>query len=336
MENKNISDKPSPQQSNHNKSNTDKRSSRKKRVNWRWLCFKFFIPSIFFIEVIKIIPICSKIAIDMASRLVFSANNLDEKKTNNPSAKKPLIQTRIPEESIKEKAEKISVKITFREGGLSSSGSGLIFKRIIQPPLNGAQKYKYYVLTNSHISDKIPGYSSTKILTSDKKEHVGKVIKLIELSDKYDLQSISFESDREYEIAVIPKPTQIDQWDKAYIFGYPCDEKICNSRKFLTGNIGMIHLLPNNSIKLTKGYSIPYTNETESGMSGSPVMNFSGEVIAIHGLGKNADPGGEAKDSPYLLNNKDQLSPITKETAKLFSWGINLMIINEELSKNLK
>ena len=41
------------------------------------------------------------------------------------------------------------------------------------------------------------------------------------------------------------------------------------------------------------------------------------------------------KDSLYLLINEDRLSSEKKEIAKLFSWGIDLVIINDELSKIL-
>jgi Trypsin-like peptidase domain len=313
------------------KASMDRSTKRNRLRRWRWICINLFVPSIFFIQIVKEMPSLSKFVSNTANSFMLSPQ-VSGKTDNNK--KVSTIKIRISESDIKVKAEKIAVKIVLAKGALSSSGSGLIFDRIVQSPAKGIQKYKYYVLTNSHILiENSQDNLLLKVFTSEKKEHIGKLSKLVQSLKEYDLQVISFESNQEYEIAVIAKPTQIAQWDRAYIFGYPCDDKICNYRKFVTGNIGMMNLLPN-SIKLTKGYSVPYTNETESAMSGSPVLNSSAEVIAIHGLGKNAEPDiSIPKDSPYLLSNEDQLSPEKKEIAKLFSWGINLVIIKEELLK---
>jgi S1-C subfamily serine protease len=332
QENTNILDKSSLEQST-GKASVDRNNRRNRLRHWRWLCIHLFIPSIFFIQILKEIPNRSKFVLSTDNSIMLPTKvggRIDNGKKNY------MIQTRISESDIKSKAEKISVKIALSKGASASNGSGLIFKKIVQPSENKTRKYKYYILTNNHVLTKnLQDSLSLKILTSDKKEHVGKLSEPIQSLKRYDLQLISFESNQEYEIAIIAKPTQISQWDRAYIFGYPCDDKSCNSRKFVTGNIGMMNLLPN-SIKLTKGYSVPYTNETESGMSGSPVLNSRAEVIAIHGLGKNAEPDiSLPNDSPYLLSNEALLSPEKKEIAKLFSWGIDLVIISEELSRNL-
>jgi S1-C subfamily serine protease len=248
------------------------------------------------------------------------------------------IQKRTSEGIIKTKAEKIAVKVVFSEKSSSFSGSGIIIKKIVQTvKLDNQQRYKYYVLTNKHVSKDLPQNNlSSKIITHEKKEYIGKSFEILKSLLKYDLQLITFESNQEYEVASISNSVEISQWDRVYIFGYPCDEKTCNVRKFIPGNIGITTLLPN-SLKLNRGYSIPYTNETEPGMSGSPVLNYNAEVIAIHGLGKNAETdSSQQKDSPYLLSNESQLSSEKKEIANFFSWGIDMTRIKEELLNSLQ
>jgi S1-C subfamily serine protease len=303
------------------------------RKNWRWICINLFVPFILFIQIFNEMPNILKFISDKANSFISTPKVSTEIDNNK---KTTTIQTRVSESSIKTKAEKISVKIVSSKGVLSSGGSGFILNKIVQSPRKEIQKYKYHVLTNSHILNDSPNNSFIKILTWDKKEYTGKLSEPVQSLKGYDLQVISFESNQEYEVAIISKSTQIDRWDRVYIFGYPYEEKSYNSHKFVTGNIGMLDLLPN-ATKLTKGYSVPYTNETESGMSGSPVLNSKAEVIAIHGLGKNAEPDIlSPENSPYLLSNEDQLSPDKKEVAKFFSWGINLTIIGEELLKASK
>jgi S1-C subfamily serine protease len=311
----------------------------RKGLNLKWLSFTLFIPSIFCIEIFREIPNCLKFLTDVRSNLRYPTTNVTGKSADPVISNPSKIQIRISEDKIKANAEKIAVKIIISEKASSSNGSGIIFKKTsIQPIGNNTHKYTYFVLTNNHILPKVPQSKlSSKIFTFDKKEHGGKLIEIPQSLNEYDLKIISFESDREYAVATIAKPVQIPQWDRVYIFGYPCSDGNCNSHKFIAGNVGMMNLLPN-SITLTKGYSFPYTNDTESGMSGSPVLNSNAEVVAIHGLGQNAEePVSAGKDSPYLLSRNNSEIPVEKkEIAKLFSWGIDLTKIMQKLSVDLK
>ena len=79
---------------------------------------------------------------------------------------------------------------------------------------------------------------------------------------------------------------------------------------------GEISLVPNKSLPL--GYQLGYTNETAIGMSGSPIFNARGMLVAIHGRGKHRDPGFGV----YIF--ADGTEPSTEQLSQMIqsSWGI--------------
>jgi Trypsin-like peptidase domain len=214
----------------------------------------------------------------------------------------------------------------------SSQGSGVIIKKI--PDRSQPQLYKYYVLTNKHVLKDMQ--TELSIVTSDRDSHPVRIDKNNPVvSEQFDLGVVYFISKKEYQAAKIDKQFTSSLEGKEsqtdiFVVGYPsCKETNCQDPKFTQGKYGPRKNLLNTN-RLVKGYSIPYNNDTEGGMSGSPIITRSGTVIGIHGKGKYGGKSSRS-DTPdaYVLENKAHLSPDVEELMKYFSWGIPIDLAND-------
>jgi hypothetical protein len=72
--------------------------------------------------------------------------------------------------------------------------------------------------------------------------------------------------------------------DRTFAFGWPdpSDRSLRRTCRFSPGSLHEILNPPNPN----GGYSLLYSSETYVGMSGGPVFNDRGEIIGIHGHGK--------------------------------------------------
>jgi hypothetical protein len=233
--------------------------------------------------------------------------------------------TSMSNDEISKKANLITAKLVVYRKGAYYHGSGFIIKKSRQ---HRSSNNKYYLLTTRHIWKESPNNELVFSITlSDKIKYKGEIcnesLSILSAIVEYDLQVICFKSKNEYEIAKISQ-NKVKTWDNVYILGYKCIDinTGCNKSKFVTGNIGLTDLFSSN-LTLIKGYSVPYTNQTDEGMSGSPVLDSSAEVVAIHGLGKNAE-APVSNNSPYSLSDKTLLTKRNKDMAEYFSWGIAL------------
>ncbi|MEM7593157.1 MAG: serine protease [Cyanobacteria bacterium P01_A01_bin.83] len=195
-----------------------------------------------------------------------------------------------------------------------SAGSGVIINR---------QGDTYSVLTNWHVVNS----SNPLILTVDDQQH-----QLLEAPQKLgnlDLAILHFTSEVEYPVAPV-KSTMPQVGDTVYAAGFPLE--INRSSSLELGNDafrltqGQISIIPDKS--LPQGYQLGYTNDTAVGMSGSPIFNAEGSVVAIHGRGKYRDPAFGV----YIFEdgsepNPEQLSQMIKS-----SWGIPISTYAELLN----
>jgi hypothetical protein len=207
-----------------------------------------------------------------------------------------------------------------------SQGSGFIVKKVLDK--SQPRQYKYYVLTNKHVLQDMQ--STLSILTSDRDSHSVYIeeSKNPIHSDQFDLSVFYFTSRKEYPVANIDEKFTASLEGKEsstdiFILGYPrCQESNCQYLKFTQGKYGLQNSLLGKN-RLLQGYSLPYNNDTEEGMSGSPVLNKSGNVIGIHGRGKYGRKSSRS-DIPdaYALENGQPLPSKSEEMMKYFSWGI--------------
>lgn len=158
----------------------------------------------------------------------------------------------------------------------------------------------YYVLTSAHIvaekpldniqiSNPLPDEKNLghkgdpyKIITPDNKEYTINYDTVIK-DPQLDLAIFSFKSQHKYGIAHLSseviKPNQTVD-----IYGFKaCDNSQLTKEAKLEYNRGEIIKVDSQEANKDQGYGVNYINPTVTGMSGSPVLNQEGKVIAIHG-----------------------------------------------------
>ena len=210
------------------------------------------------------------------------------------------------EEKVAKIAEETTVKVT----GRGRVGSGVIIDK---------EGNTYYVLTSRHVVGTNPGSLEEpyKIITHDGMEHEPKIRK----SGNLDLALLTFKSATKYNFVSEgnkPSPQEV-----VYISGWrDCGES--TPYEFNQGEISTILSSPKDlpkenekfydkKLDYEEGYRVKYTNKTIDGMSGSPVFDETGKVVAIHG-----QPG---KDRRNQYDFK-ACPPLNESYSDGGNWGI--------------
>jgi serine protease Do len=204
-------------------------------------------------------------------------------------------------------AKKTVVRI---ESSIGDFGSGVIIGRKQQGDRN-----IYTVLTAAHVvnaSDRsykivspIPLNSGTekKRITIDIDS-----ARDIKILPQVDLAVVSFESKNIFTIGTMGNSEYAEEGSPIYVAGFPLPGK-ASPRIALQFTGGMVSSRSDDSETQAtdrrsndnnNGYDVTYTCVTRAGMSGGPVFDAAGRIIAIHGRGdrdnQNAD-GNENTDS---------------------------------------
>lgn len=183
----------------------------------------------------------------------------------------------LPPQAIEKIGREITVRIIDRQNP-SASGSGVLIKH---------SGKTYTVLTAFHV---VKNGSKYEIMTPDQKSNQVKSIKRLSGAD---LAVVEFSSSNNYKIAKIGNSDKATASTTVYVTGFPVKRgAIPNPTLFF--NKGQVQA---NGAAQSDGYNIIYDNDTLGGMSGGPVLNEQGEVIAIHGRADQQTIGrkGEAQ-----------------------------------------
>ncbi len=196
---------------------------------------------------------------------VILAFNLYQNKVNQQSLGSLEAIAHLKEKELKDCARQITVKV-FAE---DTWGSGIIIKK---------QGSIYTILTNAHVLVAIEDKYS--IQTPDGLVYQAFHVEGIDFTN-YDLALLQFNSDKEYEVATIGESSKMKQGDQVVASGFPFykDTSQEEDLKYTEGEITII-----TEKSLEDGYQIGYSNEIKKGMSGGPVINLQGEVIAVNGI----------------------------------------------------
>jgi tetratricopeptide (TPR) repeat protein len=160
-------------------------------------------------------------------------------------------------------AKEITVRI---DGSNDTSGSGIIIQR---------QGTTYYVLTTKHVINKKGKFT---IVAPDGKLYPinsGQIIKYPQV----DLALVQFTSERSYRSADFGDSDKLLPGRTVYVAGWLSSALRDISQSFQTTD-GRVTSLTNSR----EGYSIVYSNVTQDGMSGGPVIDDLGLVVGVHGL----------------------------------------------------
>lgn len=182
-------------------------------------------------------------------------------------------------------------------------GSGILVRQ---------QGQRYTVLTNEHVLWMGDRYI---IQTSDGKQHSA----LREASGEFgknDLGLLEFSSSQSdsYPVAALGCSLELSAGTPVYAAGFPLPLTEYSSKGFKF-TAGAISLIPTKALE--GGYQVGYSNYIEKGMSGGPVLNARGEVIAVNGMHQEPLWG-----DPYIFQDgskpKSSLFPVFSRS----SWAI--------------
>ncbi len=171
-------------------------------------------------------------------------------------------------------AKDISVYI--ETTGMQNTGSGVILHR---------QGDLYTILTAAHVIGKGQVFQFT---TFDGQVHQSIDRSVRQAPNNLDLATVQFRSSKSYPVAQLGKSQSLSAGMEIYVAGFPAQTTVIRSGilNFTKGTVTANASKANN-----QGYSLIYSNATLPGMSGGPVLNERGEVVAIHGQGDRAADG---------------------------------------------
>ncbi len=174
-------------------------------------------------------------------------------------------------EDLADYAAMFTVEILAKDS--KKAGSGILLEK---------QGDVYTVLTAGHVLNVEPSFT---IKTADGKVHraVANSVKLAK--HEVDLGLLKFQSINRYELVGIGSSNSLSIGSSVYVAGYPGESSVIESGKFNCTKGEVITKTDGNS----KGYSLVYSNITRPGMSGGPVLNEYGRLVAIHGQGEREE-----------------------------------------------
>lgn len=171
----------------------------------------------------------------------------------------------LPIKVLRDQARLITVKVLSGD----SWGSGILIQQ---------QGQLYRVLTNEHVLQTGNEY---RIQTLDGRVHLASRYQAVSLNGN-DLALLQFRStDAVYTVARLGKAVTLAVGDEVLAAGFPFETDVSQPTgfKFTDGQVSLV-----TEKALDGGYQIGYTNAVEKGMSGGPVLNLQGEVVAINGM----------------------------------------------------
>ncbi len=220
----------------------------------------------------------------------------------------------IPLSEIQAKAHQITVKIQS-----DRPSSGILIAK---------QGDRYTVLTTKHSVKAEDRYA---VVTPDGESYPVEW-RSIQNLPQLDLALVEFKSDRSYRIADL-SIAQTYPGQPLFLMG-----KADAAPKFTPGSvIPQLQAIPFAKDPFTQGYGLFYSNIAQAGTSGGPVLNSSGQVVAIHGrsegeeieLGTLESTGGELEVDRLYLGYS---SGITIRTLLSYQPKLNLKPQTENLS----
>jgi tetratricopeptide (TPR) repeat protein len=150
-----------------------------------------------------------------------------------------------------------------------SQGSGVIIQH---------QGNIYTVLTAAHVVKK----TQDVVITPDNRQYQIIPGSIRKASGDIDLAVFKFQATTNYPIAKLGNSGALTGGADIYVAGFPGVTRTITAPVFVfrKGEVSA-----NSDQTFEGGYSLIYSNDTLPGMSGGPVLNSEGELVAIHGKG---------------------------------------------------
>ena len=196
-------------------------------------------------------------------------------------------------EKIEQRAREITVKVISER----NAASGILIDK---------RGSTYFVITNRHV---LQSDNNIKIGIFDDRLYSATLVKSVDFQSA-DLVLLSFQSNALYAAARLGKSSDLEIGAWVFSTGFPMRSQ---AWKFAEGQYTLSTPRP-----LQYGYAFGYSSAVEKGMSGGPVMDAYGRVIAINGVHANPLWG---KPSYRYSNGDKPCDPINEEMTSL-SWAI--------------
>jgi S1-C subfamily serine protease len=173
-----------------------------------------------------------------------------------------------------------AITVEIKKVGTDKSGSGILLQR---------QGDVYTVLTAGHVVDKEAVFT---LKTADGKIHRSIADSVKFSGNNIDLGILKFRASQNYTLAKIGTSNSLEPLSPIYVAGFPESTYAIEAG---TLNITEGKVVGNATKGNARGYSLFYSNTTLRGMSGGPVLNEAGELVAIHGQGDREGKEGEGE-----------------------------------------
>ena len=188
-----------------------------------------------------------------------------------------------------DQAKAVTVRIEGRDKKNPSldpiPGSGVIIAK---------ERNTYYVATARHVV-KYPNQNYELIAPDGRRYRIDD--SKIKQQEGQDLALVPFVSKATYPLATIAD-YRLKYDDRPWVFaaGWPKGQSRRNQQFAFTAgkrfSSEQSSLVAQNTASLTEGYEMVYKNITQRGMSGGPVLDRQGRLVAIHGRTENGEFGG--------------------------------------------
>jgi tetratricopeptide (TPR) repeat protein len=182
-----------------------------------------------------------------------------------------------------------NVSVQINPTGIGGDGSGVIIAK------NGDT---YTVLTANHVKRDVGEKGVVQPCTDGKAHPITSFQSLGDLNNQADpdLAVLTFKASGNYQTATLGDSSQVKLGSSIYVFGYPVEGIGANRKRgadrearFSPGSVVSIRK------KALNGNSIVYNAVTKSGMSGGPVFDSEGRLVAIHTSGDLEEGQGQVE-----------------------------------------
>jgi S1-C subfamily serine protease len=217
--------------------------------------------------------------------------------TSKPAAAGPKPEMTAAMRFLQQRSRLITVKVLANE----TWGSGVLIQR---------QGQRYLVLTNQHV---LQTGKKLQVQTADGRIHTVNLFPQADFQGN-DLALLQFESTVTYPVAPLGRASSLKAGHMVFASGFPLKPEGSNPDGFVFTQ-GQVSLV--NPKSFEGGYRVGYSNPVVKGMSGGPVLNSQGALVAVNGM--HAYP---LWGNPYVF--VDGTSPPSSQQNLLTrsSWGI--------------
>jgi Trypsin-like peptidase domain len=177
-----------------------------------------------------------------------------------------------------EEVGSIATAITVEMKSDTNIGSGILLQH---------RGNTYTVLTAYHV---VKGNKSMTIKTADGTVHKMLSNSMRQAGNNLDLAVVKFQASQGYTLAQIGTSSNLKVGSAVYVAGFPAATLAIEAGLF---NFTDGKVIGKANQGNSRGYSLIYSNITRGGMSGGPVLNQAGELVAIHGQGDREGDNGE-------------------------------------------